>query len=64
MKLEEVLEHYKSCYMICKQVGFSSHTPANWKKIGYIPAAAQARIQKHTNGKLKLNIDDLEPTID
>ena len=61
MTYEEVLAHFGSCYRICKDVGFSGHTPFNWKKIGYIPAAAQARLEKHTNGVLKLDINHLEP---
>ncbi len=58
MTIEDVLRHFGTCYRVAKDVGFAQNTPRNWRKIGYIPIDAQARIQEFTNGILKLNFKD------
>lgn len=58
MTLEEVLSIYGTKYRLSRQVGFAPTTPANWEKIGYIPAYAQTRIELHSKGKLKYKAED------
>jgi len=58
MKFEEVLEYFGTIYKIATRVGFSMNTPRNWKKIGYIPLDAQARIQNYTKGALQMDTSD------
>lgn len=61
MTIEEVLAYFKTNYQISKLLQMSAHTPSNWRKIGYIPADSQVRIEIYTKGALKLNINDLKP---
>ena len=64
MTIEEVLAYFKTNYQISKLLQMSPHTPANWKKIGYIPADAQARIETYTKGALKFSVNHLKPKDD
>ena len=59
MKLEDVKNYFGSYYRIAKDVGFAMDTPRNWKRIGYIPADAQAKIQQYTKGALKFDFNDM-----
>ena len=58
MTIDEVYKHFGSWNKCVKQCGFSENTPRNWKRLGYIPANAQVRLERHTNGKLKLRTED------
>jgi hypothetical protein len=58
MTYEEVISHYKTVYRLCKTVGFSFATPRHWRKLGYIPAASQVRIELHCKGALKCRPED------
>lgn len=59
MTLEQAVKYYGSMYRIAKELGLSTGTPLNWKKIGYIPAIMQVRIERQTKGKLKLGLEDV-----
>lgn len=61
MTIDDVLRYFGTNYKIAKELKMSPHTPANWSKLGYIPADSQARIETFTNGKLKFSVEDLKP---
>ena len=58
MTYEEIIEVYGTAYMISKKIGFAPHTPFNWKRLGYVPEAAQLKIERHSSGKLKYKYED------
>jgi hypothetical protein len=55
MTFEELREHYGTGYKFSKETGMSASSWRNWKKWGYIPIESQLKIQKMTQGKLKVN---------
>jgi hypothetical protein len=58
MTIDEVIKYYGSCYAIYKECGFAHGSPYHWKKQGYIPSAAQRKIEQLTQGVLKAELDD------
>ncbi len=44
---------YKSQYNFNIQTGMSKSTLANWLKWGYVPEAAQYKLERITKGQLK-----------
>ncbi len=53
MKPEDVKQYYGSQYNFRKETNMSSATLGNWLKWGRVPEAAQYKLERLTNGKLK-----------
>lgn len=53
MKPEEVKKFYGTKYRFHKLTGMSANTLGNWLKWGFIPEAAQYKLERITNGELK-----------
>lgn len=53
MKPEEVKKFYKTKYNFHKETSMSANTLGNWLKWGYVPEAAQYKLERLTQGKLK-----------
>ena len=58
MTIEEIEKYFGSLYAVYKECGFSAASPYHWKKKGYIPASAQLKIERITNGSLRASLDD------
>ena len=58
MTPKDVKEFYRSNYNFNKQTGMSSTTLANWLKWGFVPEAAQYKLERITKGKLKTQWSD------
>lgn len=52
----QVIRYFKSQYKAAAALGISRITVASWRKRGFIPANAQAMIQQHTRGKLRVGV--------
>jgi ABC-type long-subunit fatty acid transport system fused permease/ATPase subunit len=52
MKPSDVKSYYKSGYNFRKQTKMSDNSLHNWVKWGYVPFAAQKKIEELTGGKL------------
>lgn len=64
MTIDEVYNHFSSWRQVIKQVGFAENTPRNWRKLGHIPANAQVRLERFTQGILKFRIEDVGNDLD
>ena len=53
MKPEDVKKYYGNQYNFRKITGMSSSTLGNWLRWGFIPEAAQYKLERITNGELK-----------
>ena len=60
MKPEDVLKVYRTKYNFHKETGMAASSLGNWLKWGYIPEAAQYKLERITNGKLKTEWSDKE----
>ena len=58
MTVDEVWKWFGSGYSISKDGGFAHGSPYYWKQQGYVPVAAQRKIEQFTNGELKASLDD------
>jgi hypothetical protein len=58
MTYEEIIKFYGTAYMVSKKVGFAPGTPFNWRRLGYVPEAAQLKIARHSDGELKYKYED------
>lgn len=54
MTIDELRNDFRSDYAIAKSFGYTPSTVNYWRKIGYIPAGAQAKINYYTNDKYKI----------
>ena len=59
MRLEELVEKYKTGYNFEKITGISHVNWINWNKYGYIPIESQRKIEQATAGLFKASLDDL-----
>lgn len=53
MKPEDVLEKYGTKYNFHKQTKMAASSLGNWLKWGYVPEAAQYKLERITKGELK-----------
>jgi hypothetical protein len=53
VKPEDVKKYYGNQYKFSKSTGMSSSTLGNWLKWGFVPEAAQYKLERITEGKLK-----------
>ena len=53
MTPEDVRKYYGTAYKFGKVTGMSPTTLRNWMKWGFVPEAAQYKVERITNGKLK-----------
>ena len=58
MTIDDIKEFYGSYYNCCKQLRFSTQTPQNWKRLGYIPITTQMKIERLSEGALKADLKD------
>jgi DNA-binding transcriptional regulator Cro len=58
MKLDEVRKYFRTITCLTTILGISRQAWYVWKKQGHVPIAQQIRIEKLTDGKLKVNIND------
>ena len=58
MTVDEVWKWFGSGYAISKDGGFAKGSPYHWKRQGYVPPAAQRKIEQLTGGDLKTELDD------
>lgn len=58
MTLTKILAHFGSPANFNKGTGLSATSLYYWERIGYIPARAQIKLEKLTDGVLKANIGD------
>ena len=58
MTPSEVKDFYKSFYRFNKQTNMSKSTLLNWCKWGFVPYAAQRKIEILTKGKLEARWED------
>lgn len=56
MSLTQVLEYFGSGAEVCRALNLHRTTFHIWKKRGYIPRLQQYRIERLTEGKLKMEI--------
>lgn len=59
MTIEEVYNYFGSWRQVALTGGFSENTPRNWRRLGYVPANAQVRLERHTKGVLKFRTEDI-----
>ena len=59
MTIKELYQYYKSARNIGLQLGFAPNTPLTWKYKGYVPIAAQHKIERKSLGRFKANINDI-----
>ena len=59
MTVNDVYKYYGSARQCALALGLAFNTPLHWKRIGYVPLDKQMHIEKHTQGKLKANWDDI-----
>lgn len=60
MTVDDVLAYFGSGYEMKKSVGLSPSNIKNWLSYGYVPFRSQIKLQRLTNGALKVNHDDLD----
>lgn len=60
MTVDDVLNYFGSGYEMKKKVGLSPSNIKNWLSYGYVPFRSQIKLQRLTNGALKVNDDDLD----
>ena len=53
MTPDDVLKMYRTKYNFHKQTGISASSLGNWIKWGRVPEAAQYKLERITEGKLK-----------
>lgn len=53
MKPDDIKNYYKTKYNFHKQTGMSPNTLGNWLKWGFVPEAAQYKLERITNGLFK-----------
>ena len=58
MTLEEVYNYFGSWTQCARKGGFSDNTHRNWRRLGYIPANAQVRLERLSNGVLKFRTEE------
>ncbi len=63
MTVDDVLNYFGTGYRMKKAIGLSSSNIRNWLSYGYIPFDTQIKIERLTNGDLKVNKEDLENEI-
>lgn len=56
MTIDEVLKHFGSGAAIGRELGLCRTAFNTWKMRGYIPRMQQYRIERITDGKLKMDI--------
>lgn len=55
MKPDEVLEYFGSGAAVCRELNLHRTTFHVWKVRGYIPRLQQYRLERLTDGKLKID---------
>lgn len=55
MTPEDVKKHFGSTYAFHKKTGMSHSTLKNWLDWGYVPDNAQYKLERLTNGALKID---------
>lgn len=60
MKPDDVREYFISPYKFAKATKMSENTLRNWTKQGYVPFAAQKKLELLTNGELIAEWDEKE----
>lgn len=63
MTVDDVLTYFGSGYEMKKTVGLSASNIKNWLSYGYIPFRSQIKLQRLTNGALKVDHDALDKEI-
>jgi hypothetical protein len=58
MTIDEVYNYFGSWRKVAVVGGFSENTPRNWRRLGYIPANAQVRLERLSEGVLKFRTED------
>ncbi len=58
MTIDEVYAYFGSWRKVAMVGGFSENTPRNWRRLGYIPANAQVRLERLSEGALKFRTED------
>jgi hypothetical protein len=58
MTPEDVIKFYRTKYNFHKQTKMSANTLRNWQTWGYVPEAAQYKLERITNGLLKTEWSD------
>ncbi len=53
MTPDDVKKYYRTQYNFRKETGMSTSTLGNWLKWGYVPEAAQYKLERITKAKLK-----------
>ncbi len=61
MTLDDVKAYYKTSYNFEESTGMSHANFNNWEERGYIPLFTQYRLQRMTNGALRVSQDDTRP---
>lgn len=59
MKLNEVINKYRSPAIFMRETGISVRAWYRWINKGYVPIKAQFKLQKLTDGELVADINDL-----
>lgn len=60
MTVDDVLNYFGSAYEMKKQVGLSPSNIKNWLSYGYVPFRSQIKLQRLTNGALKVDNEALD----
>ena len=61
MTVEEVYKYYGTGYLFQRNTGFSHTNIINWRKSGYIPYCTQVKLERMTQGALKVRAEDCIP---
>lgn len=60
MTVDDVLNYFGSGYAMHKEIGLSPSNIKNWLSYGYIPLQTQFKLERLTNGGLKVDEKDIE----
>jgi hypothetical protein len=59
MLIEDVKEHFGTCYAFHKQTGMHHSCYLNWSQKGFIPIKTQIKLEQMTSGKLLASLAHL-----
>lgn len=60
MLLEELRDFYGTYAQMARELSLGSSTYRGWRAKGYIPLISQARIERETKGRFKLDIKHVQ----
>ena len=59
MTLEQIMMYYKTGYKFQQATGLAANNWHYWARLGYIPLSGQRKIERLTNGRFKIVLEEL-----